>query len=320
MLRLAGLVVALLALPSAAGPNHRAEAVTLVGQLLTGQARLNQFTNRILFLGETRYASAELCRALRREPNPRVRQVAVEALAALGVANADTERAFIDALGDDDTATRLAGMRGLGRVRSAEGVPLLVEALKEGTLAVRREAARALGDVGRSKAGPALLAAAKAEDDLETRAVMLVAAGRTQDKKLARPLEGLLESDSEVTRLAAAQALCALGAKSGAAYAARLLASEHPAERMQGVRLFEGAGLAVAGPPLKRLRADGDDRVRAAAARVLAQAGDASSAQWLVLESERFEGDQRLLYEDEIEKLRLSDEARRALVKKAARP
>ena len=62
---------------------------------------------------------------------------------------------------------------------------------------------------------------------------------------------------------------------------------------------------------------DTDDKVRARAARFLVQGGDGKSLDWLVIESAKAKGELRLVYEDELEKLRVTDEQRQAILKKA---
>ena len=57
--------------------------------------------------------------------------------------------------------------------------------------------------------------------------------------------------------------------------------------------------------------------VRAAAGRVLFQAGDATKLDWLVLESAKAKGEERIPFENELEALHLSDEARRAILTRA---
>jgi HEAT repeat protein len=211
----------------------------------------------------------------------------------------------------------MAGARGLGHIKSSEGVKPLIEMLKDPKLGPRREAARALGEIGKPAAAAPLLKAAKTETDLELRLVMINGAGRSGDKKAIPALEALLKDDSESTRLASAQALCLLGAAKCAQFAGKLLASADKNERFQGVMLFEGASAKVASPLLAPMLKDTDDKVRARAARLLVQGGDAKSLDWLVIESAKAKGEQRLVYEDELEKLHLADEQRQAILKKA---
>ena len=108
-----------------------------------------------------------------------------------------------------------------------------------------------------------------------------------------------------------------MGAPKCAPFAAKLLASSDRNERFQAVMLFEGASAKVSSPLLTPLLADADDTLRARAARILVQGGDLKRLDWLVVESARARGEVRLVYEGELEKLRLSDEQRRAILEKA---
>jgi HEAT repeat protein len=317
MWRLACLLASLLAAPGLARPDHHAEAQRVLEALLSGAMGVNQAANRLSYLGEAAYASSELCFALRRASSPRARAAILEVLVSLGVAGEDTERAYLGALDGDDVSLTLTAVRGLGTIKSAKAQDRLRALLEARSPAVRREAAKALGALGAPRAAPALMKAAKAEDDLEARHAMLVAVGRSGDARQAGALEALLTSDSETTRFAAARALCLLGAKAGAAYARRLLASAQPTERLQGVRLFEGASARVAAPVLDGALRDEVPEVRATAAGLLAQGGDTSKVTWLVLASARATGREREMYEAQLEPLRLTDEARRAILTRA---
>lgn len=269
------------------------------------------------YLGEPRYAAAEAVFALRRTSDRKLRGQILEFLAALGVRDGEIERAFLQSLQSDDTGEVMTAARGLGALKSEQAVKPLITLLGHAMLGVRREAARALGAIGKPPAGAPLLKAAKAEGDLDVKVVMITAAGRSGDKKQSSALEALLKDDSESTRFAAAQGLCALGTASCATFAGKLLASTDKNERLQGVMLFEGTSAKVAGPVLEKVLAQPEVKVRARAARILAQGGDAKKLDWLVIESARAKGEERLPYEDELEKLRLTDEQRAAILKKA---
>ena len=146
---------------------------------------------------------------------------------------------------------------------------------------------------------------------------MISAAGKAGDKKQIPALEALLKDDSESTRLAGGQALCALGAPKCAVFAGKLIASKDKNERFQGVMLFDGASAKVSSATLTPLLSDKDDKLRARAARILTQGGDPKSLSWLVIESAKAKGEIRLVYEDELERLRVTDEQRQAILKKA---
>lgn len=297
-------------------PNNGAEAVRVLDDFLQGKMALNAAINRVQFLGEERYVSSELVLAMRRASGKQRGQI-LEFLVALGVRDGDVERVFLGALRSDDLGEVMSGARGLGRIKSATAVNPLIDLLSSTLLGPRREAARALGEIGRPAASAPLLKAAKTETDLDLRVLMIVAAGRSGDKKQIPALEALLKDDSESTRLAGAQALCAMGAPKCAQFASTLLASKDKNERFQGVMLFEGATAKAASPVLTPVLKDPDDRLRARAGRILVQGGDPKALEWLVIESAKATGEHRLVYEDELEKLRLTDELRQSILKKA---
>ncbi len=297
-------------------PNNGAEAARVLDDFLGGRLALNAAINRVQFLGEERYVSSELVQAMRRASGKQRGQI-LEFLVALGVRDPELEHLYLSALRSDDLGEVMSGARGLGRIKSAEGVKPLIEKLSSSLLGPRREAARALGEIGRPAASAPLLKAAKTEVDLDLRILMIVAAGRSGDKKQIPALEALLKDDSESTRLAGAQALCAMGAPKCAQFASTLLASKDRNERFQAVMLFEGAPAKVSSPTLTPVLKDPDDRLRARAARILVQGGDPKALEWLVIESAKATGEHRLVYEDELERLRLTDELRQAILKKA---
>lgn len=312
------LVMSLLVAPVAiAKPNNQAEAGKVLDQFFRGAIGMNQALNRVQYLGEQRFAAAEAVFALKRTSDRKQRGQILEFLSALGVKDDDVERAFLQTLMSDDTGEVMTSARGLGKLKSEHAVKPLLSLLTHQMLGIRRESARALGEIGKSAAGAPLVKAAKEETDLDVKLLMLVAVGRCGDKKQAPALEAFLKDDSETTRFAAAQGLCALGTPSCATFAGKLLASTDKNERMQGVMLFEGTSAKVAGPVLEKVLTETDGKLRARAARILAQGGDAKKLDWLVIESSKAKGEERLPYEDELEKLRLSDEQRAAILKKA---
>lgn len=311
-------VLVLLCAPllSFAKPNNSAEALKVLDGFLNGNVPLNTAINRVQFLGEEARISIELTFAVRRAAGKQREQI-LEFLGALAVKHDEVERAFLTALKSSENGEVMLGARGLGRIKSDKGVPPLIALLSSPVLGPRREAARALGEIGKPAAAAPLLKAAKAEQDLDLRLLMIASAGRSRDKKQIPAFEALLTDDSESTRLAAGQALCALGAPKCAQFAGKLIASKDKHERFQGVMVFEGASAKVSSPTLKPLLTDPDDRLRARAGRILVQGGDPNGLEWLVIESAKARGEVRLVYEDELEKLRLTDEQRQAILKKA---
>ncbi len=323
MMRLPTVLVALaLAAPLAHAADQKKvqkllEAQQLLEHLASGQTGVNQAVNRLSFLDATTYASSALGDALKSTVEPARRGRMLEALALLAVPHPETENQLIVALLDDDVGHVRAACQALARIKSKKAVPRLRELLSARLIGSRRAAALALGAIGDPKAGGDLLKAAKLEEDPEVRALMLVSVGKAGDAKQAGGLEPFLEHSSESARNAAAQALCLLGSPRGVAHAKKLLASDDRFQRQQAVGLFDGAKLKVASPVLTPALADLDHVVRARAARILYQAGDTARLEWLVVESYKTPADQRLPYEDELERLRVSDEQRKAALTRA---
>lgn len=315
-----GLAVALASLVAAASPRDdqkAREAAELVDQLLKGEVTVNQAVNRISFLGQEAAASAMLAEVLPRPSPPSRKTAALQALAYLAVPHENVERALVASLDDDDVTRLRAACQALARIKGKSARPKLEKLLASKLLGVRRDAAKTLAVIGDPKSGAPLLKAAQAEDDPEARVDMLVAVGKSGDKKQAAALEPFLDSSSASARAGAAHALCLLGAPKGLAFAKKQLASEDRFERAQAVVLLDGLPSRVAGPLLEAALKDGDQTVRAKAGRVLYQGGDASKLEWLVVESYKLRADQRGPFEDELEALRLSDEQRQAFLKKA---
>lgn len=317
MKRSLALLLVLLSFPVPAKKNVAAEALAVLDQYLAGHLGLNPAINRVQFLGGEPWVALELAQVLRRTSDPRRREPLLEFLAAVAVREGEVERTLLQALRAESVGELMSGCRGLGRLGSRAAVSPLIGLLGHQALGVRREAARALGAIGQPAAGGPLLKAAKAEADLELRLLMIVSAGKAGDPKQAPALEALLAESSESTRFAAAQALCALGAPRCAKFAAGLLASADRHERLQGVMLFEGAKAKAAAPALTPMLKDADHRVRARAARLLVEGGDAKQLDFLVVESARAPGEAKLAYEDELERLRLTDEQRQGILKRA---
>lgn len=292
---------------------RRAEAQGLVDQIAAG-GNVQAAVSRLKFLGQEAWASSTLADVLARSADERQRRAIVVALSLLGSSTA--EKALLSTLHDDDGAIRMAAVQGLGRMGS-KAVGQMQPLLADKTMGVRKEAARALGASHEPRAAKALLEAAKAEGEPEARAAMLVALGAAGDKKQAKALESFLENSSESTRFAAAQGLCLLGAPKGYAFAKGLLASKDKLERRQGLALFEGTRAKDAQAVLKPLLADPDPALAAGAARVLYQGGDPAALEWLVLASHRANGEDKLVYEAQLEAVRLSDDQRKAILGKA---
>jgi HEAT repeat protein len=315
------LVLALLAPPVSAAPpsvekrqSRRAEVQQVVHQVLEGGMSVPAATSRLRLLREEAHAAGLLAQALPTLVEERRVRDAVAVLAGLETRAAEPTLARLAS--DRDGPVRMYAAQGLGRLRSRH-TQVLLPLLSDKSSGVRREAARALGVSGTAALGRKLVAAARTEPDLETRAVMLEAAGAAGDRKQARALEGFLDDSSESTRFAAARGLCRLGSPQGFAFARKLLASEDRFVRRQGLTLHEGLALKSIRPTLRPLLADKDRGLAAGAARILSQAGDRTMREWLVLASWNAQGEEKLLYEKELEALHLADDERRALLRKA---
>jgi HEAT repeat protein len=295
--------------------SKRSQASALVNEVMVGSGNPNSIVNRIKILGEESYAAHELGSLLLKEPNLEKRRLMVQVVAGLG--HSRGEEALVFALDDEDAPVRMYAAQGLGRVRSKAAGPKLAMALADPTLGVRRDAAKALGLLSDPSYGPVLAKAVKAEDDPETRAAMLLALGQTGDKRQVPVLETFLTNSSESARFGAAAGLCVIGAPSGLKFARAQLASKDKYERMQGLVLFEGSRAKDAAPVLEPLLKDPDRALQAAAARILFQGGDKTMLDWLVLTSFQTLGEDRLPYEKELETLRLADDDRRAILRKA---
>lgn len=291
---------------------RRAEAdaqVTAIlggGNLLTAVARLH-------YLGEEAYAAAALERRLD-TPDTDVRRNLAQALAQLSVPGA--EPALRQLAGDDDGPVRMSAVEGLGQIHS-RAARVIEPLLADPTLGVRREAARALGAMHDPTLGPSLMRAAHREDALDARAAMLIAVGESGDRRQVRELERFLRASSDSTRLAAAQALCRLGAPGGFSVARGLLASKDPLDRRHGIELFQGSPARRSSSVLRPLLADPDPHVEALAARTLYDGGDATMIDWLVLSSARAQGEARFPYEDQLDQLQVASERRAAILHRA---
>lgn len=318
MLRRGFLIGLLLVAAQALGKDKLAETREALAALEAGSLSPTQVANRISFAGTEAVATDAIAFALRRLVDTKVRNAFFEVLAQIATPHPELlALATTAARTTDDLSYRMNGLRILGRLKQPAALPVLTPLLTEKTLGVRREAAKALIAIKSAKAARELLVAAKTEDDPETRALMIIGVGKLGDPKQAKGLESMLESSSESTRLAATQALCLLGNKKGVDAAKVLFASKDKYERLQGAMLFDGAPAKLAAPMLTPLLGDPEVSVRARAARLLAQGGDGRMVEWLVLESFKAPVDARLIYETELELLRLPDEQRALILKKA---
>lgn len=319
--RLIALLATLVASLAVAAPpsaqkrlNHRMEVDQALSQLMRGGSVPNT-VSRVRYLGEEAYAADQLSVMLRKSVDERQRRNLVAALAGMEVRS--SESLLVQLIQDPDSPVRMYAAQGLARLHSRR-VDGLVDLLEDKSAGVRKEAARALGASHNPKMTKPLMEHAKAEQDLEVRTVMLVAAGEAGDTKHAPALKAFLTNDSEGTRFAAARGLCMLGSPDGFAFAEKLLGAQDKYVRRQGLALFEGVPAKKAGTTLRPLLENQDRALAAGAARVLYQGGDTKMLDWLVLASWTAKtSDEKLVYEKEIEPLRLADDKRKAILRKA---
>jgi HEAT repeat protein len=317
MLRRGFLICLLLFAAKARAREKIAETKEALLALQAGTLTPTQVANRISFAGTEAPATDALVLALRSLPEGKLRNASFEVLAQIATPHPELVPLAINAAhSTGDLSYRMNGLRVLGRQKQASTVSVLIPLLTDKVLGIRREAAKALVAINSRQAARSLLVVAKLEDDPEVRALMIVGVGKLGDSKQKQGLVPFLESSSESTRLAATQALCLLGSKKGIEAAKVLLASSDKYGRLQAAMLFEGAPLKLASPLLRPLLDDAEVSVRARAARLLAQGGDRRMVEWLVIESFKAQVDDRLIYETELELLRLPDDQRANILRK----
>jgi HEAT repeat protein len=286
----------------------------LLEQLING-ASVQTTISRLKLNSEKEYAAEEIQIFLRKTVDERDRRDLVSVLASLEARGA--EPALWNLARDPDSAVRMYAAQGLGRLKT-RNVAVLLPLLEDKSSGVRKESARALGASGTPAVGKELLAAAKKETDLEVRAELLVAVGKAGDAKQVPALKEFLASDSESTRFAAAKGLCQLGSADGFTFANKLLAAPDRFVRRQGLALYEGVPVKKSEPALRPLLEDKDRGVAAGAARIMYQGGDKKMLDWLVLASWTAKSaEEKDSYEKELEVLRLADDERKAILRKA---
>ncbi|WP_239576784.1 HEAT repeat domain-containing protein [Archangium primigenium] len=304
------------AAPPSAQKRMERRSVTedLVQDVLEGRIAVPAAISRLRTQREEAYAVQLLERRMSMILEPR-RLRDVTAVVA-GLETRPAEPLLLRLVGHEDGAVRMYAAQGLGKLRSRR-VDVLLPLLEDKSLGARREAARALGASRDPRVGAPLVEAARQESDMQTRVMMLEAAGATGDKKQGPALKGFLDDSSETTRFAAARGLCLLGAPEGFAFARKLLASEDKHVRRQGLALYEGVPEKQAGEALRPLLEDKDRALAAGAARILSQGGDKKMLPWLVLASWNANGTEKLVYEKELETLQLADDQRKAILRAA---
>lgn len=293
------------------GGGPRAEAQRVLPAMRTSSG-VAAAVSRIQFVGEQKWSAGQVTQMLSRETDAEARRNLTEGLAGLGVK--ESEPTMLALAKDKDATVRMFAAQGLGRIETKQGATL-VALLSDKNLGVRRQAAESLGRTGEAKWGSALLKAAKAEEDPSARGVMLHSIGRIGALSETQGLEAFLTNGSEMTRYAAATALCLLNAPTGVAFAQKLLAAPGRFNKRQGIMLFDGTALTTAEPALKPMLEQPDPTLSALAARVLHGAGSKGMLEWLVVRSHRALGAEKITYERELEVLMVTDEQRAQILR-----
>jgi HEAT repeat protein len=138
------------------------------------------------------------------EPNPELKEQAIEALGSIGDTGPVPE--LLRLAGSDAVSTRTAAIRALGSIKSAESVDALVELLQDSNIATRVAAVSALGSIADAQSVDALLQAVRDQN----RDVMLQATrslGGTEDPRRIGVLKELSDSPDPLVRAAAREAL-----------------------------------------------------------------------------------------------------------------
>lgn len=147
-------------------------------------------------------AAPALEKALRSDPSPRVRQLAVWTLCR--IEGADARTAIRAALADADDGVRQTAARAVGIVRDKQAVGALVDLLQAPSAPLRREVATALGRIGDPAAVPAHLSALADPSDRFLQHALILALIRIDDRP--QTLAGL-DAQSPAVRAGALVAL-----------------------------------------------------------------------------------------------------------------
>ncbi|HEY7281414.1 MAG TPA: HEAT repeat domain-containing protein, partial [Actinomycetota bacterium] len=216
-------------------------------------------------------AALAAVRAGAASPDPAVRRVAMEVLAASQGPDARAE--LIRGLGDEDASIRAAALRGLARWPGTDEVVAPAARLAgDPEPDVRRAAVAVLAVDGRASAGAAALRRALEDPDAGVRgaaAGALLADGDGVDA--AATLEGMRASADPVERVAAFDVLIGRG---GIEPVAAALGDPDPGVRAAAVSSLPAPPPAGAAPALARALGDHDPDVRAGVVEALVRTGD----------------------------------------------
>ena len=187
-------------------------------------------------------------------------------LALLGIGSPQALAATVDALGDP--ATQVAGAAEAGLLRAGKSAePALIAGLAAPKPAVRATAARLLGETG-DKAVAAPLVEALSDESSGVRVAAADALGALGDARAAAgPLAHALSDRSTEVRVAAAEAIGTLRIKSAAGKLVSLFGSSDAQVRKAAIRALEMLGKAAAAGPVSAALRDHSAKVRAVAAK-----------------------------------------------------
>jgi len=221
---------------------------------------------------------------------------------------------LVPALRDADATVRANACIALGRMRAEEAAKPISHLSTDRAPFVRREAFTALGAIGSADGFPAALAGVE-DPEVEPRLAAVLALGAIGDRRAVPKLLPLLQHRSEAHRLAAARSLCRLGAPGGRKLADKLLSSEQPTERREGIILISEVSAAWASQALAKGLSDTNLEVRIASARGLAGQQDRRGVESLVRAAQTAPPEERLSIERALEELRVGPEERRRILK-----
>lgn len=202
-----------------------------------------------------------------------VRSAAVDALVQSGENR--VVRFINQAMTDQDAEVRATAARALSRIHSPNSMTLLIAALSDAEVAVRRNAATTLSKLKSDRIAEAASDAIRTETDAQTIQSLLEALGKAGASEALKTLSGYLKSEDTDLRHRTIVTIRRIGDSSGAQLIAPLLDDARSDTRRMVV---EAIGHLNDRQQVTRLRdvlkSDGDEHVRAAAARALGDLQD----------------------------------------------
>ena len=217
---------------------------------------------------------SSLIRALR-DPNPRARWTAANALRRMGEEAKTAVPALIEALKDSNLSVRFAVADALERM-PATAVPALIGALKDSDSQVRRAAAFGLKRMGKTaKAAVPALVEALRDSDPQVRSAAASALEHDWAKAAVPALAKALRDSDRQVRNAAAYALWQMGAEAMGAEAKTAVSA-----LAEALRDSDDHFRFTAGNVLGQMLKVSDVTVRRAAAAALVQGGVAAAGDW----------------------------------------